>query len=233
MMKLADYIHGFANLFFPNTCTGCDRLLNYREDLICTDCWYNMPYTDFHLKVDNGTARQLWGKVRVEAAASFVFFREESRVQRIMHHFKYRNTPRIGLIMGQRYGAILREVRRFAEVDIVIPVPLHPRKLQKRGYNQSDSFAYGLSEAMGKPAWCDGLLRMKSGDSQTRKTRFERYQNMRGTFAVSQPERIENRHVLLVDDVLTTGATIEACAEALLAHQGVRVSVVTIAKAVS
>lgn len=232
-MKLADYMRGFSNLFFPNTCAGCDRPLGYYEELVCTDCWYHIPYTDFHLKDDNDTARQLWGKAKVEAAASFLFFREASRVQRIMHHFKYRNMPGIGTLMGQRYGAILRGVDGFGSADVVVPVPLHPQKLRKRGYNQSAYFAAGLAESLGKPALPHGLARKKAGDSQTKKSRYDRYQNMQDTFLVAQPELIENRHVLLVDDVLTTGATIEACAEALLACPGVRVSVATIARAVS
>lgn len=232
-MKLANYIRGFTNLFFPDTCTGCDQPLGHHEELICTNCWYHMPYTGFHLKDDNATARQLWGRAQLDCAASFLFFREASRVQRIMHHFKYQNEPKIGEIMGHRYGSLLSKAGRFTTVDIIIPVPLHPKKLKKRGYNQSDFFARGLAEALDKPVLFDGLVRIKVGDSQTRKSRFDRYRNMKDTFLVGQPEVLENLHVLLVDDVLTTGATIEACAEALLAVEGVRVSVVTIAKAIS
>lgn len=230
---MAGYLRGFANLFFPNTCTGCDQVLGQYEELICTDCWYRMPYTGFHLKPDNSTARQLWGRVKLESATSFLFFREASRVQRMMHHFKYRNAPQIGFIIGQRYGARLREVDDFADVDVVVPVPLHRKKLKKRGYNQSEFFARGLADALCRPTLVDGLTRIKEGDSQTRKSRYDRYQNMKNTFVVPRPELIENRHVLLVDDVLTTGSTIEACAEALLSHQGVRVSVATIARVVS
>src|SRR5690554_5556360 len=196
-MKPADYIRGFSNLFFPNTCTGCDQPLGNHEELVCTDCWYHIPYTDFHLQADNDTARQLWGKVRVEAAASFLFFREASRVQRIMHHFKYRNTPRIGVIMGQRYGAILRGVDGFSSADVVVPVPLHPKKLRKRGYNQAAYFAAGLAESLGKPVLPDGLARKRTGDSQTKKSRYDRFQNMQDTFVVARPEWVENRHVLL------------------------------------
>ncbi len=232
-MRLADYTRGLSNLFFPNTCTGCDQPLGSHEELVCTDCWYHMPYTDFHLQEDNDTARQLWGKVTVEAAASFLFFREASRVQRIMHHLKYRNTPRIGVMMGQRYGQLLREVPGFASADLIVPVPLHPKKLRKRGYNQSAYFAEGLGQRLEKPVLPHGLARSKAGDSQTTKSRYDRYQNMQDTFYATQPSLLENRHVLLVDDVLTTGATIEACVEALLACEGVRVSVATIARAVS
>lgn len=233
IMKLADYTRGLSNLFFPKTCTGCDQPLGSHEDLVCTDCWYHMPYTDFHLQADNDTARQLWGRVNVEAAASFLFFREASRVQRIMHHFKYRNTPRIGILMGLRYGEVLRNVHGFGTVDIVVPVPLHPKKMRKRGYNQSAYFAEGIAQCFGKPMLPQGLSRKTAGDSQTHKSRYERYQNMQDTFQVTDPGVLVHQHVLLVDDVLTTGATIEACAQALLECEGVRVSVATIARAVS
>lgn len=233
IMTLADYMRGLSHLFFPNTCTGCDQPLGSNEDLVCTDCWYHMPYTDFHLQADNDTARQLWGRVKVDAAASFLFFREASRVQRIMHHFKYRNTPRIGVLMGLRYGGLLRYATGFASVDLVVPVPLHPKKLRERGYNQSAYFAEGLAQSLGKPMLPNALARKTAGESQTHKSRYERYQNMQDTFQVNEPGALAHRHVLLVDDVLTTGATIEACAQALLACEGVRVSVATIARAVS
>lgn len=232
-MSLSTYLNSFSSLFFPQACVGCDKPLTLQEKLICTDCWFHLPYTNYHLEPENNAARQLWGKAKIDFASAFVFYRDASRVKEIMYHFKYRNMPEIGELLGRRYGQTLCEAALLKHVDIIIPVPLHQSKLRKRGYNQSRHIAIGLSEALEKPVWSDCLVRTRTTDSQTRKSRFERHEGMQDTFMLVDADRIKGKHILLVDDVLTTGATFEACANTLTAGRCASVSVVAICRAQS
>ncbi|PPK99635.1 ComF family protein [Parapedobacter indicus] len=215
------YLTDLASLFFPETCAGCDTPLVYGEKLICTSCWYHLPFTFAHDQMATSGTGQ---------TASFLHFVGSSRVQRIIHQLKYRNRPEIGTLLGEKYGAVLLETTPFAEAEVIVPVPLHPKKLRKRGYNQSAYFAQGLSRSMQKPT-AECLTRHRATQSQTTKTRYERYKNMEAAFRLNDAAVIAGKHVLLVDDVLTTGATLEACAEALLAGGALNVNCVTIAKA--
>ncbi len=230
-MRPSRYLNDFATLFFPQTCAGCDAPLVNGEKLICTSCWYHLPDTHAHADDQNCGARLLWGRVHVEAIASYWYFREASRVKRIIHHLKYRNCPEIGTVIGLRYGMVLAGTKPFNEAEIIVPVPLHPKKLRTRGYNQSAFFANGLARAMQLPVAEDGIARRRATESQTHKNRYERYENMLETFEANNIGAIAGRHVLLVDDVLTTGATLEACASTLLENGAAKVSAVTIAKA--
>lgn len=230
-MRIKRYFNDFTTLFFPQTCSGCDQPLVDGEHLICTACWYHLPNTRAHEDEQNSGARQLWGRVRIEAVASYWYFREASRVKRIIHQLKYRNHPEIGTAIGLRYGAVLAGTPPFNQADIIVPVPLHPKKLRARGYNQSAFFANGLAHSMQLPVAEDGIVRRRAAESQTHKNRYERYENMLKTFEANDVEAIAGRHVLLVDDVLTTGATVEACASTLLENGAAKVSAATIAKA--
>ena len=215
------YLNDLASLFFPDTCAGCDTPLVYGERLICTSCWYQLPVT---LSADKlhmlGTG----------PSASLFLLTEPSRIQRIIHRMKYRNRPEIGILLGERFGSILADTPPYAESEVVVPVPLHPLKLRQRGYNQSACFAQGLATAMGKPVAIHGLARLRATESQTTKNRYERYTNMESAFRLNEPAAIIGKHVLLVDDVLTTGATLEACAAVLLEGGATKVSAATIAK---
>ncbi|MGV3761508.1 ComF family protein [Parapedobacter sp.] len=230
-MGIKRYFNDFTALFFAQACAGCDAPLVDGEKHICTSCWYHLPETHAHEDQHNSSARQLWGRVRIEAVASYWYFREASRVKRIIHHLKYRNRPEIGTVIGQRYGAILADAAPFNQADVIVPVPLHPKKLRKRGYNQSMFFAKGLAHSMRLPVVEHGIIRRRATQSQTRKNRYERYENMLETFEANDIGGIAAQHVLLVDDVLTTGATLEACAGTLLENGAAKVSAVTIAKA--
>lgn len=231
MSIIRRYLSDLAALFFVDTCAGCETPLVTGEQAICTACWYHLPDTRTHGDPQNSGSRLLWGRVHIEAVASYWYFRDDSRVKRIVHQLKYRNRPEIGTIIGRRYGAILAETTPFNQTDVIVPVPLHPKKLRKRGYNQSAFFAWGLAQSMDLPVAEQGMKRIKDSESQTHKNRYERYENMIKTFEVHDPSAIDGRHVLLVDDVLTTGATLEACAQVLWKHGAAKVSAVTIAKA--
>ncbi|MFC3200200.1 ComF family protein [Parapedobacter deserti] len=230
-MMVKQYLNDLVSLFFPQTCAGCDVPLAYGEQLICTACWFHLPYTYAHLDSENASARQFWGRVKLEAAASYLYFKEASRVQQIIYHFKYKSRPELGLILGERYGELLKESPPFNRADVIVPVPLHPAKLRKRGYNQSALFAEGLCRAMQIPVAALCLARVKATRSQTQVNRYARHENMLEAFEIRDPEIIGGKHVLLADDVLTTGATIEACASVLLDAGAAKVSAVTIAKA--
>lgn len=173
------------------------------------------------------------GRIRLHSAGAFWRFQKGGKVQEIMHQLKYKGRKELGNLAGRMYGAHLKKHPDFATIDAILPVPLAPKKLKKRGYNQSACFAEGLSMSMGRPHWNHSLERRTETDSQTNKTRFERWQNVSTVFGVREPQRLQGLHVLLVDDVVTTGATLEACAQELLLIPGLKLSIVTMAYAQS
>jgi ComF family protein len=230
-MPLPVILADFVGLIFPKVCLACEEPLNRGEDHLCTTCRAQLPYTDYHLlpAADNPLARRFWGRVPVRHALSYLRFLRRGRVQHLLHQLKYRGQRDVGLVLGRWYGHDL--ARQGYQFDVVVPVPLHARKLAKRGYNQSDPFAAGLAESLGIPWHADALRRLEHTDSQTRKNRLERWQNVAEVFEVADAAAIQGKHVLVVDDVLTTGATLEACAAALLAAGAAEVSIATIASA--
>jgi ComF family protein len=229
--QLRAYLTDFVRLLFPQLCHACGVSLVAHEDLICTNCIYNLPYTNFHQQPDNIVARQFWGKVKVDAAYALFYFTKGGKVQQLMHHLKYKNVPAIGNKLGSMAGAQLIQSPYVKPVDAVIPVPLHKSRLRKRGYNQSAHFAEGLALSLNTKVIIDNLIRTKATATQTKKSRFDRSVNMQDVFAIADANALTDKHILLVDDVVTTGATLEACAAALLAVPGLRLSIATIAYA--
>lgn len=225
----ADAVEDLFSLFFPKYCLGCGEPLTREEENLCTFCLFHLPRTFFHQDPTNAAARVFWGRVRLESAVSFLFFHKGGNVQELLHQLKYQGRKEIGRYLGRLYALELSDSRLLSQVDLIIPVPLHPRKLRKRGYNQSQCFAEGLAGITGIPVMANILVRKAHSSTQTKKSRYERWENVEDIFGVVKPELIRGRHVLLVDDVITTGATIEACAVKLLAVDGVKVSVASIA----
>lgn len=223
------WLNNLLGLFYPNLCLACGRNLPPRQEGICISCRYKLPKTNFHLEADNAFAERFWGRVPLQAGAAFLYFTKGGRTQRLIHHLKYEGKREVGVYLGQLYGQALREAPVFRETTLILPVPLHPRKLHQRGYNQSALFAQGLSDAMGIPWMPGGLKRTEYTTTQTKKSRLERFDNVEKAFVVPRPEKIEKQHVLLVDDVITTGATLEACALKILEVPGTKVSMATIA----
>ena len=232
-MPLPAVLSDFVGLLFPRVCLACQEPLGRGEDYICTGCRAQLPYTDYHRlpPADSPLARRFWGKLPITHALSYLRFLKHGRVQHLLHQLKYRNQQDVGRVLGRWYGQELTETGYSDTFDLVVPVPLHARKLAQRGYNQSDSFAEGLATSLGCPWHPEVLRRTTHTDSQTRKNRLQRWQNVETVFTVAQPELISSRHVLVVDDVLTTGATLEACAAVLLAAGAREVSIATIATA--
>lgn len=225
------YLADFISLLFPELCAACRESLMANEHLICTSCRYNLPFTNFHLQPDNIVARQFWGKIPLEAAYAMCYFVKGGSIQNLMHQFKYKGMQQIGNLLGSIAGAQLVNNPIFADVDLIIPVPLHKKRMRQRGYNQSACFAEGIAPLLNAAVEIDNLIRTTATETQTHKSRFARFENMQEVFAVKYPERLMDKHILLVDDIVTTGSTLEACGVQLLKVPGLRLSIATIAYA--
>ncbi len=225
------YLADFVSLLFPELCAACRAGLMANEELICIDCRYNLPFTNFHLQTDNIVARQFWGKIKLESAYALYYFNKGGKIQNLMHQFKYRGVRQIGNLLGNIAGGQLNKNDIFNSVDVIIPVPLHKNRMRQRGYNQSACFAEGLASKLNAAVEIDNLVRGTATETQTHKSRFARFENMQDVFIVKDPERLINKHVLLVDDIVTTGSTLEACGIQLLKIEGLKLSVATIAYA--
>ncbi|GAF01851.1 ComF family protein [Saccharicrinis fermentans] len=226
-----NYISDFFQLFFPRTCPICHLALFKHEKSICTKCLRKLPRTYFHLAKHNPLDSIFWGRVDIEKVASFLLYTKGSMVKYILHSLKYKNQKELGYELGKLYGHELAKVNYFGPMDYLLPIPLHPKKLAQRGYNQSEWIARGLAEHMSAQLMIDNLYKCTFTSSQTNKGRYRRWENISNSFDIRKPSLLENKRVLLVDDVLTTGATIEACAAQLTNIKGVSVSVATLAYA--
>ena len=224
---------GLSHLFYPHLCEGCSKPLVAGERVLCIGCAAELPETgNWHLP-GNEAAQRFAGRIPFVHAASFAYFIEDGLLQHLLHGLKYRRKQEIGRYLGSTFGHRLTDTGWLSTVDMIVPVPLHPAKLASRGFNQSMLIAEGLAIVTGKPAVDGILMRTRNTESQTNKTRNERIANMSAAFAVTKTESLKNKHILLCDDVLTTGATIESCALALMAEKSIKISVATIGIAVS
>ena len=222
-------INDFFNIIFPKLCCACNNSLFKNEEIICTSCIFSLPKTNFHLDKENPVIKIFWGRVQIEMATSFYLFSKKSKVQNLLHQLKYKGVKEIGFVVGELIGYDLNESEQFKAVDFIVPVPLHKNKLKKRGYNQSEWIAKGISNTMRVPINTQTLIRNKDSQTQTKKSRYKRWENVGEIFGVSNQE-LQGKTVLLVDDVVTTGATIEACALVLI-KSNCKVLVATIAYA--
>jgi ComF family protein len=217
------------SLFFPDLCRACNSAMRSFENCICTHCRFHLPQTNYHLDKENPIARLFWGKAPVHAGAAYYFFHKGGSVQNLLHNLKYNGHLEIGWVIGELYGHSLMQSEAFHDIGLILPVPLHPEKEKKRGYNQSLVFAQGLAKSMKTEVAPNNLIRENPAETQTRKSRFARWENVNTVFNLVSGSSLENKHVLIVDDVLTTGATIEACIQQLLLVKGIKISIATIA----
>lgn len=232
MSYLYDLLDDFLSLLLPRLCYACGGNLLRNEKLICTECYVLIPRTNYHLQDDNPVARLFWGRCKIERAAAFSFYNKESRIRKLIHNLKYKGIKEIGLELGRIYGHSLEGTDFLKGIDMIIPVPLHPSKQRIRGFNQSELIAAGFSEATGLPVRIGILERTGKSETQTRRSRYDRWVNVEGIFTVSDRSSLEGKHILIVDDVITTGSTLESCTNEILRSEGARVSVAALAVAV-
>lgn len=230
-LLIKDWLSSFLSLLFPRCCVVCGRPLAKGEECLCTMCNINLPRTDYHLRKDNPVEKLFWGKIPLERATSFFFYRKGSDFRQILHQLKYGGQKGIGAIMGRYMAAELLESGFFEGVDVILPVPLHKKKQQIRGYNQSEWIARGIAAVTGIPIDTESVVRRKNTETQTRKSSLERWENVEGIFELHHAESLTGKHILIVDDVLTTGATTVECASCLTGIEGIRISVLTLAMA--
>ena len=216
-------------MLFPNLCICCDGYISHQENQVCDLCMYTLPKYEENEFKDNSLARKFWGRVRLENVAAQYKLTGSSAVKSIIHQIKYRGNTDLGIAMGEVLGATLMKSTLFTDVNLLLPVPLHPKKERLRGYNQCDLLLTGLGAVMNIPIVKNKLIRKKHNSTQTKKNRYERYINSKEVFYITDIEALQNKHVLIVDDVITTGATIEACASVLLDVDGLKLSVATLA----
>jgi ComF family protein len=222
----------FISLLFPRLCYACGNHLLRNENLICTECYIIIPRTNYHLKEDNPVAQLFWGRCMIEKAAVFSYYNKGSRIKKLIHNLKYKGIRDIGYELGRIYGLSLKTSGFTNDIDLIMPVPLHPMKKKIRGFNQSETISMGIADATHLPVDLKSLARIVVSATQTKRSRYERWTNVEGIFQVIDPQPVVGKHVLLVDDVITTGSTIESCTNELLKIKGVKVSVVALAFAV-
>jgi ComF family protein len=221
-------IKDFISLFYPEVCLCCGESLAAQEEFVCTMCIFKLPKTNFHTQTDNTLSKVFAGRAEVNAAAAWCYYQKGNSVQDLVHELKYKGKKELGISIGKWYGHDLKQSASYEKIEVVVPVPLHKKKLKRRGYNQSAYFAKGLAESMKIVCLEDGLMRTIDTETQTRKSRYSRWENVKDIFSANKVEELRGKHVLLVDDIITTGATIEACVHTLKAIPVASVSIASI-----
>lgn len=221
----------FIALIYPRNCITCGNSLYKHENYVCNHCYLTLPKSNFHREENNELERVFTGRVPVDKAGSYYLFEKSGKVQKLLHDIKYKGNKAFAEQLGVWYAQSLKDCNEIAKADVIIPVPLHPKKQKQRGFNQSEEFAKGLSKEFGIEIDTNNLFRNQFTETQTRKKKFERWENVKDKFELKDPAALQNKTVVLVDDVITTGATIDACYEALKNIPGIKVSVLSLAYA--
>ena len=229
LAKLSNIANDINTLLFPYTCFGCNDRLIRGEKLLCTVCRHQIPLTDYTFNVENPVDRIFYGRINIKKASSFLHFTDYGIVKNLIHNLKYKNQEHIGAFLGDWYGQTLKENNYLPKIDFVIPVPLHRRKLRKRGYNQSALFAKRLAEHIESEYVDHVLTKTANTRTQTKKNRLARWYDNKSLYTVTDAELLKNKTILLVDDVITTGATMELCGQALLKVEGTSLYIASMA----
>ena len=228
-MTIRDWLHSILNLFYPRVCAACGEVLLKDEETVCLKCRFLLPKTGYENHADNPLAQSFYGRVRFHAVTACYFFAKSGKVQHLIHQLKYKGNKEAGAFLGQQLGETIKDAPLFQGIDYLIPVPLHPKRERKRGYNQSLMIARGISEVTGIAIGDKYLVRAVNTATQTKKSSEERFKNVKDIFEVRFADELKGKHVLLVDDVLTTGATLESCAHQLENIPGITISAATAA----
>jgi ComF family protein len=226
---LGAYTKDFLHLIFPHYCEDCGNDVLEESQLLCLQCLAKLPETNFFTAQGNPIEKTFYGRLQVESAAAGYYFTKDSLIQHLMVELKYHNKREIGVYLGKKIGYMLGSSERFTSVDCIVPLPLNEKKLQKRGYNQAAVICEGIAEAWNKPVISNAVERKLFTETQTHKDRVSRWQTMQEVFALKNPEVLHDKHVLLVDDIVTTGATLEACGLLMLQIPGIKLSIATVA----
>lgn len=222
-------LKSIVNLFFPKVCYACHNLLNDNEDTICMDCRHDLPITNFHFDNNDSVQKALYGRAKIENGTALFRFEKKGNVQRLIHNLKYKDHEHIGFVLGNWLGGELKTLESYKNIDVVIPVPLHKNKLRKRGYNQVALFGQQVAEALNADYLDDVLVKVTNTKSQVNKKRLARWTNSDELFTLKNMEAIDNKHILVVDDIITTGATLEACISVLNQAKNIKISIATMA----
>ena len=223
------FLNNLINLFYPQVCPACGNLLMSNEETVCLICRYLLPKTEYEKNADNPLAQMFYGQVNFNAVTAEFFFSKTGKVQHLLHQLKYEGNQDAGFFLGQQLGESIKDAELFRGIDFIIPIPLHPKKEHLRGYNQSCVIAQGVVEKTAIPIMRDCLYRKVFTSTQTKKSREERWENVKDIFDVKNGERLKGRHILLIDDVLTTGATLMAAGITLSKIENIKISVATAA----
>jgi ComF family protein len=227
MISAKEIKDSILHLFFPHVCAGCGSDLLNEESLLCIRCITDLPETNFFAHAGNPIEKMLWGRLPLVDAGAAYYFIKESLMQHLVHQFKYKGNKELGLQLGRLMGKYIQQSGRF-NVDALVPLPLFPEKERRRGYNQATVLCDGIAEVMKIPVLKNAVIRPQHTETQTKKGRVERWRNMEGKFVIQDKKAINNKHVLLIDDVITTGATLEACGVELLKGEDTRLSIATL-----
>lgn len=231
-MNISSIFDEFLGLFFPESCVVCGEPLLRAEENICLSCLLKLPRTNNFQEADNAAEKLLAGRFPFERIATFCYFTKGGILQPIIHQVKYNGKAHLGETLGLLFGRDLVGSDFLSPVQLIIPVPLHPKKQKQRGYNQAEMIARGISKGTNIPVSTNNLVRIVHNPTQTKRNKMQRWENVKDIFIVNHPEEFENKHILLVDDIITTGSTIEACAHALLASRGIKISIATIGEVI-
>lgn len=211
MAMLTEIRRSILQLVFPHICDGCGSDMLDEESRLCIRCLARLPETGFHMHANNPAEKIFWGRIPLAAATAQYYFTKESLIQKLMHQFKYRSDQALGMMLGRLMGIALAQTNRFLGMDALVPLPLFSAKERKRGFNQATVLCEGISEILNIPVLTKAVIRSQHTETQTRKGRMERWINMEGKFEIRDPGILIGKKILLVDDVITTGATLEAC----------------------
>ncbi|MEP6927362.1 MAG: ComF family protein [Ginsengibacter sp.] len=219
------------HFFYPHNCLGCGSDIIEKENFLCLECINNLPHTNFAMHANNPVEKIFWGRISINAGMSEFYFSKDSIIQNLIHEFKYRGNRKVGLFLGNMIGKSLLSSNRFSKINALVPLPLFSQKEFKRGFNQSAILCEGINEITNIPSITKNVIRIIHTETQTKKGRIQRWENVEKSFSVLEPSALKQKHLLLVDDVITTGATLEACGAEILKVGDAILSIATLAVA--